>query len=130
MNPDGTFRMTPQFLTWVKNPEMQLVKYHVSPMGFPKDPQLDKTWHPKPSMLDLDFSYKGEWARMPKDRLDKTGPLYKNFYIVRIECYIDVDGEIKKAICYQKDASLLQIWFDFADIMQAFPHWVTPTPSY
>ena len=77
---------------------MQLIKHHANPKGYPKCYALDKTWHPKPSMLDLDFSYKGEWARMPKDRLDKTGPLYKNFYIVRIECYIDVDGEIKKAI--------------------------------
>ena len=130
MNPDGTFTMTPQFRTWVMNPEMQLIKHHANPKGYPKGYALDKTWHPKPSMLDLDFSYKGEWARMPKDRLDKTGPLYKNFYIVRIEYYINEDGEIKKAICYQKDASLLQIWFDFDDIMQAFPHWVTPTPSY
>ena len=66
---------------------------------------------------------------MPKDRHDRSGPQYKNFYIVRIESYITKDGEIRKAICYQRDASFLNIWFDYEDIMLAFPHWVTPTPS-
>ena len=64
------------------------------------------------------------------DRDDQSGPNYKKFHIVRLEKYVDEDGEIRKAICYQKDGNELNIWFKYEDIMNAFTNWVTPTPSY
>merc|ERR1711874_530823 len=44
--------------------------------------------------------------------------------------YVDEDGTIKKAICYQKDANALYILFNYEDIMDTFTNWITPTPSY
>ena len=89
VRPDGTFVMTAQFQTWVINSEIQVEAYQETPTRFPKEVQLDKTWHPNPSNLKLYYSYQGEWARMPKDRLDITGPLYQDYNIVRIEKYIN-----------------------------------------
>ena len=43
---------------------------------------------------------------------------------------MDDDGEIRKAICYQKDANELHIWFKFEDMISAFKKWEIPTPSY
>ena len=130
INPDGTFTMTKQFMTWVKNPEVQLEDTYPHPMGFPKEPVLDKSWHPAPSNLKLGHSFQGEWARLCVDRYDNTGPLYKNYHIVRVEKYIGEDGVIRKAVCYQKEASALYIWFRYEDILETFTNWVTPTPSY
>ena len=122
--------MTKQFMTWVKNPEVQLEDTYPHPMGFPKEPVLDKSWHPAPSNLKLGHSFQGEWARLCVDRYDNTGPLYKNYHIVRVEKYIGEDGVIRKAVCYQKEASALYIWFRYEDILETFTNWVTPTPSY
>ena len=65
---------------------------------------------------------------MPIDKDDNTGPFYKNYHIVRIEKYIDTDGIIKKAICYQKNANEFNIWFNYEDIINVFTNWVTPSP--
>ena len=102
VNSNGSFSMTPQFLTWVKNPELQVAKYHDTKVGFPPGVQIDRTNHPKPSMLNLGFTFQGEWARMPKDKQDKTGPLYKEYQIVRVEKYIDEEGIIKKQYAMQE----------------------------
>ena len=99
-------------------------------MGFPKDPVLDKSWHPAPGYLKLDYTFQGEWARIPVDRNDNSGPLYKKYHIVRVEKYIDEEGNIRKAICYQKDASAFFIWFNYEDIMDTFTNWITPTRPY
>ena len=89
--------MTKQFYTWVKNPTIQRVKIYENPMDFPIEPILDKTWHPAPSNLKLNHSHEGDWARLSVERDDKSGPLYKNYHIVRVEKYIDEEGDIKKS---------------------------------
>ena len=127
--------MTPQTRTWLNNPEIQLKDTYQNwtgehPIGYPKYPVLDKSWHPAPGNLKLGYSYQGEWAKIPVDRDDKSGPNYKKYHIVRIEKYVDEDGIIRKAICYQKDANELYIWFKYEEIMDTFTNWVTPTPSY
>ena len=107
-----------------------MVKRYETHMDFPSEPILDRNWHPAPSDLKLNHSYEGDWARLSVDRDDKSGPLYKRYHIVRVEKYIDEEGDIKKAVCYQRDASALFVWFKYEDMTKAFPHWVTPTPSY
>ena len=110
INPDGSFTMTPQHLTWLKNSEMQIAKYHSSPREFPLG--IKREGHAKASMLDLKFSYPGEWAKIPLDRMDK-GPNYTKYDIVRIERYVDEEGNIRKAVCYATKEEDFKTWFKF-----------------
>ena len=47
---------------------------------------------------------------------------YKQHYIARIESYIDIEGTIKKAVSYGKDAGAMKIWFDFEEEEKSFWH--------
>ena len=136
--------MTPQFSTWYKTekdrddktPGLQLeTKYQdwtgVHPIGFPKDPKLDESWHPKPSDLKLVHSHQGEWVKVPMERGDHSGPNYEKYNIARLERYVDEDGVVQKAICYQKDGNELNIWFKFDEVMDVYEKWEIPTlPFY
>ena len=142
-NPDGTFIMTEQYKTWhrLNNtgegniPSLQLEKSYPNwtgshPIGYPEDPKLDKSWHPKPTKLDLVYSYHGSWVRVPKKKDDRTGPDYKDFFIARMEEYIDTEGNQKYAICYTKTNKDLNIWFDVEEMREAFDNWVLPDLPY
>merc|ERR1711874_406088 len=101
------------------------------PLGFPEDPILDQSWHPKPNKLKLFFSHNGEWVRVPVRREDTSGPDYTEFNIARLEKYIDIEGEIKKAVCYKKDNKDMNIWFDYEELKRALVNWPLPdTPYY
>ena len=126
MNPNGTFTMTPQHNTWVQNPGIQIAKYHDTQVGFP--PGINKRNHAQPSMLKLGFTFEGEWARIPRNRMDR-GPNYTDFDIVRIEKYIDEEGDIRRAVCYGKENKELYVWFEFEEMMVTFPYWVIPNPT-
>ena len=49
--------------------------------------------------------------------------------MARIEPYIDVDGIIRKAMSYGKDAESLGPWYNLEDIFKTFPKWRIPEPS-
>merc|ERR1711874_229267 len=100
------------------------------PNGFPQDPKLDETWHPKPCDLKLQYSCQGEWVRVPKSRDDQSGPDYKEFNITRLEKYVDKDGKLQKAICYKRDDRDLNIWFRYEDMVDSFDNWTIPDPPY
>ena len=57
------------------------------------------------------------------------GPDYKDFEIVRIEKYIDVEGDIRRAVSYGKEDKDLYVWFKIEDMLESFPNWTIPNPS-
>ena len=125
---DGTLRFTQQFLTQQQNPHIQRVKRHtITPIQTP--PCINSLeGHPRPSVLKLDWTHTGEWAKIPKDRnarIHEDTP----HEIVRVESYIDEDGIIKKAVCYETVDTRLKVWYRFGDIQRFYPNWDIPKPS-
>ena len=58
------------------------------------------------------------------------GPKYDTDYeIVRIEKYIDEQGNIKRAVCYATNAEGLKCWFRYEDMILSHPYWYIPNPS-
>merc|ERR1711874_291392 len=41
----------------------------------------------------------------------------------------DEDGIIRKAVCYEKIDTKLNIWYRFGDIQRFYPNWDIPKPS-
>ena len=87
---------------------------------------LDKN-HPLPTGLDLKWSYLGEWVKVPSSTRDR-GPNYRETYLARIEVYVDLEGKVRKALCYGEEADSLRTWFNLEEMKAAFPHWVIPNP--
>ena len=50
----------------------------------------------------------------------------KDYRVVRIEKYIDEAGVIKQAVCYSKDASDMEVWFELDDFKETHPLWEIP----
>ena len=140
---NGCFSLSKQFTTWYKEkfrkggtPNIQMENTYENwtgkhPLEFPEDPILDQSWHPKPIKQKLVFSYSGEWVRVPVRRGDTSGPDYIEYNIARLEKYIDIEGEVKKAVCYKKDNKDMNIWFDYEELKRALGNWTLPdTPYY
>merc|ERR1711913_236504 len=49
--------------------------------------------------------------------------------IVRVESYIDEEGVIRKAICYERIDLKLEVWYRYGDIQQYYPNWEIHKPS-
>ena len=124
-NPDGTLSMTPQYDTWTSNTNMQLQKLYVTLPGLPAE--IDEWYHPKATLLDLDWSHEGEWVKIPISKDDK-GPEYKDCRIARIEKYIDLKGKIRRAVSYGNEETKLKVWFSIEDMKAAFSNWYIPHP--
>ena len=98
------------------------------PFGLPD--YLESTWHPQPCKLNLIFSHAGEWIKIQKARGDSTGPDYSEYYIGRLERYIDLRGIVRKAVAYGKDSEAMNTWYHFDDIKKALGTWVIPEVPY
>ena len=125
INPDGTLTRTPQYETWNKNNNIQLRNIHESIPVMPE--MITQFYHPKPSLLKLDWTHDGEWVLIPVDREDK-GPDFKNYRLGRVERYIDLDGKIKRALSYGEEDIKLRVWFKLEEMFQAYPLWKIPQP--
>ena len=122
-NGNGTYSSTPMSETWKNNKEIQLInRYDSAP---PKPNFLDNIpGHPNPSLLNAEWSFKGEWRDAPM-KADGTGEKGTATRVARIEPYVDYDGRIKRAICYGGKMGELKIWFDFEEVKKFFPNWDT-----
>ena len=130
-NKDGTTAITQQFLTKCANQKLQLVSRHrVRPDKYPAG--ISNKGHPKISTTRCDWTHEGRWAKMPIDKTKKlrvSNKGYvenKDYRVVRIEKYIDEAGVIKQAVCYSKDASDMEVWFEFDDFKETHPLWEIP----
>merc|ERR1711874_696004 len=97
--PSGTLRLTPQFVTKQKNPDIQRMKEFARPPTTTPQCVRALDGHPQPSNLNLHWTHEGEWAKIPIERftrLNKDSP----HEIVRVESYIDEQGVIRKAVSY------------------------------
>merc|ERR1711874_493522 len=126
--PSGTLKLTPQFVTKQKNPDIQRMKLHArTPTTTPQCVRaLDG--HPQPSDLDLHWTHEGEWAKIPIERytrLNKDSP----HEIVRVESYIDEQGVIRKAVSYGRTDQQITVWYRYGDIQQYYPNWKIHRPS-
>ena len=126
-NGNGTYSRTPMSETWKNNKEIQLInRYDSAP---PRPTFLDNIpEHPNPSIIDAEWSFKGEWRDAPREA-NGTGARGTETRVARIEPYVDYDGRIKKAICYGGKMGELKIWFDFEEVKKVFPNWDTSQES-
>merc|ERR1711874_28895 len=126
--PNGTIKLTPQFLTKQKNPNVQrMKKYPTRPTQTPECVRA-LVGHPQPSDLNLVWTHDGEWAKIPikrNARLHEDTP----HEIVRVERYIDEEGVIRKAVCYGRINLQLKVWYRYGDIQQYYPNWKICKPS-
>ena len=122
---DGKVEITKQFLTKCQHPEIQLVVRHKEiPDKFPVG--IQKLNHPPCTDIRLGWSHQGEWVKMPINRTEKLKANDDNYVVVRVESYIDEEGEIKKGVCYSKSASDLEVWFREEDFKVSHPFWEIP----
>ena len=124
-NENGTLTMTPQYWTWSSNKSIQIQKLQDTHPGFPA--HIRRTGHPEATQMDIGWTHEGEWILIPVDKDDK-GPIYKDTNIARIEKYINLDGDISRAVSYGEEDTKLKIWFDIEELKKAFPHWIIPNP--
>merc|ERR1711874_875328 len=106
--PSGALRLTPQFITQQKNPNIQRMKVFTNPPTTTPDCVRALDGHPQPSNLDLHWRYEGEWAKIPIERytrLNKDSP----HEIVRVQSYIDEQGVIRKAVSYGRSDKQLNV---------------------
>ena len=114
MNPDGTLSRTPQYETWIKNKEHQLKGTYDTTPRLPE--YLNSTpGHPLPTNLRLIWTHMGDWLLAPEDPAQE-GSEFGKFRVARVEPYIDVDGTIRKALSYGRDAESLSPWYNMEDI--------------
>ena len=127
MREDGSLVRTSQYETFLKNMDTQLKKTYSTTPIMPEE--LEKIPnHPQPSDMDLDWSHRGEWQEIPVDP-NQEGSEQENCRVARVEPYINIDGKIKKALCYGEEAEYLKIWFYLEDIMKVYTKWKMSIPS-
>ena len=90
----------------------------------------ENEWHPPPTMLNLVYSHSGFWGMRPVNRNDHTGPLYRDYLIVRVEDHVTPEGYTKKAFSYGKIANEMRVWFDLEAVKKALGAWVFPEISF
>merc|ERR1711895_279589 len=126
--PNGTIKLTPQFLTKQKNPNIQRMKKY--PTRPTQTPECVRTLdgHPQPSDLNLIWTHDGEWAKIP---IERNARLHEDtpHEIVRVESYIDEEGVIRKAVSYGRIDLQLEVWYRYGDIQQYYPNWEIHKPS-
>merc|ERR1711874_69713 len=98
------------------------------PYGFPD--YVESAGYPEQCKLVLKYSHKGEWIKIPRNRWDTSGPNYSDYHIGRLERYLYLKGNIKKAVAYGRNAEFLKTWFHFEDIKDYLGNWVLPEVPY
>ena len=126
-NPDGSFSRTPQYDTWARNNALQLKDNYESTPMLPEELK-NIPGHPEPTSLKLECSHEGEWVMIPTSR-EEEGVEPTNQRVGRVEKYIDLDGTVKRALCYGEDDLKLGIWYHMEEMRLAFPNWNPPEPS-
>ena len=63
--------------------------------------------HPDISDVKCHWTHGGDWVKMPIDRTTRLKAGDDNYEVVRIESYIDEEGEIRKGVCYTKGCPYL-----------------------
>ena len=124
-NSDGAWDMTPLFETWIKDVNVQRINtYNIKP-NIPQEILFRP--HSEPSNLNLKWSHVGEWDQLICFTGDKPVVL-----AVRIEKFVELDGSIRRAICYGDQAERLNVWFRIEDIMTTHKGWrpTEPNPFY
>ena len=126
VNPDGTLSRTPQSETWAKNREHQLKKTYET---IPKMPEYLNAipGHPTPTNLDLGWTFVGNWYDVPINP-DQNAVEGQQTRVGRIEPYIDLNGNIKKALSYGIDKDNLGPWYNLEEVRKTFPKWEIPDP--
>ena len=137
---NGRWAIPTQYVAWMREvrakedgtPNLQFeVNYDYEedhPYGLPD--YLESNWHPLPSKLILKFSHAGEWIKIPRAKGDTSGPDYTEYFIGRLERYLDSKGNVRKAVAYGKDSRNLNTWFHFEDVKKALGPWVLPETPY
>ena len=122
---DGRVEVTRQFLKKCQYPEVQLVIRHKEipekfPIGIPKKD------HPPSTDIKCGWTFQGSWHKFPvnKDAVIKSDD--DNYLVVRVEPYIDEEGEIKEAVCHTKSADDMEVWFRREDFRVSHPNWEIP----
>ena len=106
INPNGTMSRTPQYDTWNRNPNMQLMKLYDTNPRMPEEVEGEN--HPGTSRLGIGWTHEGEWVLVPTFRTG-GGIDYRNCKDARLEKYIDMEGNIRRAICYGNEAEKLKV---------------------
>ena len=83
---------------------------------------------PKPTSLNLEWSYRGQWQRVPKTKDQKGGPEYHTYWVGRVEFYVDTCGVLRIAVAYGDNSNSLLVWYD-VDEMQRAMEWIIPDTS-
>ena len=87
-------------------------------------PEVPRTPHPEPMIWNLDWSFEGEW-QMIITMIDG-----KETHIpIRVEKFVDIDGNIKKAVSYGNEAEKLNVWFKLEDIKNTYKEWIPIIPN-
>ena len=87
-----------------------------------------KDWHAKHTTLNLEWTYSGEWARVPIQQRQPGGPEYHSFNVGRIEKYIDINGVMRSAVAYGDEDEKLSIWYNVSDMHERMD-WIIPEVS-
>ena len=110
------------------NPDIQRVtRYNSIPTEFPMT--IPQGGHARISDLNLHWTHTGEWAKIPRNRDQRMKKGDNDYDIVRVESYIDEEGQIRKAVCYTTQDTDMKVWFKFEEMMLTHPHWEIPKPS-
>ena len=65
---------------------------------------------------------------MPED-INQEFPTKNSYRAARVEPYIDIDGQIKQALCYGDEAEQLNTWFNLDEVLKVYSKWKMTTPS-
>ena len=84
--------------------------------------------HPEPTSLNMEWSYRGQWHRVPKSKNQKGRPEYDSYNVGWIEFYVDTCGVMKRAVAYEDNSDQLLVWYDVEDMLKAM-EWVIPDTS-
>ena len=119
-NDNGSYEVTPQFRTWSQNTQVQLRDTYSFIPNMP--PEAPVTPHPEPTDLNLKWSHEGGWGQIAVNINGK-----EVLIPIRIERYVDLEGNIKQAVAYGEEAEKLKVWFRIEDILATYKNWTLPS---
>ena len=67
------------------------------------------SFHPGASTLNLEWTFKGGWHKVPRTHDNHGGPGYHNFWVGRLEPYVDTNGVLRSAFAYGDDSKSLLV---------------------
>ena len=85
-------------------------------------------FHPGPTSLNLEWSYSGQWQRVPKSNNQDGGPEYHSYNVGRLEFYLDTNGVLRRAVAYGDNSDQLLVWYDVEEMLKVMK-WVIPDTS-